>query len=127
MDLSAADRAMVRLYMAGCLHYWDQLPGEWTASSGSVLMRLRSCCGQGARPATRRYGGPRREPAPTPARCMPPPGLARECLAAGATAEQLRGCVRHLVVFAGYGPCLAATLALHMAKLLPEDTPGKVQ
>lgn len=39
---------------------------------------------------------------------------------------QLRGCVRHLVVFAGYGPCLAATLALHKAKLLPEDAPGKV-
>lgn len=27
MDLSAADRAMVRLYMAGCFHHWDQLPG----------------------------------------------------------------------------------------------------
>jgi hypothetical protein len=31
-----------------------------------------------------------------------------------------------LVVFAGYGPCLAATLTLHKAKLLPEDTPAKV-
>lgn len=28
MDLSEQDRAMVRLYMAGCFHYWDQLPGE---------------------------------------------------------------------------------------------------
>jgi hypothetical protein len=27
---------------------------------------------------------------------------------------------------AGYGPCLAATLALQKAKLLPEDTPAKV-
>ncbi len=27
---------------------------------------------------------------------------------------------------AGYGPCLAATFALHKAKLLPEDTPGKI-
>lgn len=70
---------MVRLFMAACFHYWDQLPG-----------------------------------------------LAREYTAAGASAEQLRGCVRHLVVFAGYGPCLAATLALHKAKLLPEDTPAKV-
>ncbi|KAL4457939.1 hypothetical protein ABPG75_012804 [Micractinium tetrahymenae] len=79
MDLSDQDRAMVRLYMAACFHYWDQLPG-----------------------------------------------LAREYMGAGASAEQLRGCVRHLVVFAGYGPCLAATLALHKAKLLPEDTPAKV-
>ena len=39
---------------------------------------------------------------------------------------QLRGCVRHMIVFAGYGPCLAATLGLHKAKLLPEDTPAKV-
>ena len=27
MALSPQDRAMVRLYMAGCFHYWDQLPG----------------------------------------------------------------------------------------------------
>lgn len=52
--------------------------------------------------------------------------LARECYSRGASVAQLRGCVRHLVVFAGYGPCLAATLALHKAKLLPEDAPGKV-
>lgn len=72
------DRALLRLFMAGCFHYWDQLPD-----------------------------------------------LARECYSRGASVAQLRGCVRHLVVFAGYGPCLAATLALHKAKLLPEDAPGK--
>ncbi|KAI3436852.1 hypothetical protein D9Q98_006262 [Chlorella vulgaris] len=79
MDLSPLDRSMVRLYMAGCFHDWDQLPE-----------------------------------------------LAREFYVRGASIEQMRGCVRHMVVFAGYGPCLAATLALHKAKLLPEDTPAKV-
>ena len=62
--------------------------------------------------------------------CAPPhrtpADLARGYTAAGASAAQLRGCLRHLVVFAGYGPCLAATLTLHKAKLLPEDTPAKV-
>lgn len=38
----------------------------------------------------------------------------------------MRGCVRHLIVFAGYGPCLAAMLALHKSGLLAEDTPAKV-
>ena len=28
MDLSEMDRSLLRLYMAGCFHYWDQLPGE---------------------------------------------------------------------------------------------------
>ena len=54
------------------------------------------------------------------------PGLARDVVAEGGSLEELRGCVRHLVVFAGYGPCLAATLALHKAGLLPENTPAKV-
>lgn len=27
MDLSPADRSLVRLYLAGCFHYWEQLPG----------------------------------------------------------------------------------------------------
>jgi len=61
-----------------------------------------------------------------PAARLPPAELAQDCYAAGATIDQVRGCVRHLVVFAGYGPCLAATLALHKARLLPEDTPAKV-
>ncbi|PSC72828.1 4-carboxymuconolactone decarboxylase [Micractinium conductrix] len=78
MDLSGLDRALTRLYMAGCLHFWEQLPG-----------------------------------------------LARDVVAEGGSLEELRGCVRHLVVFAGYGPCLAATLALHKAGLLPENTPAK--
>ena len=46
--------------------------------------------------------------------------------AAGASVAEVRGTVRHLVVIAGYGPCLAATFALHKARLLPEDTPAKV-
>lgn len=78
-SLSPKDRLLVRIYMAGCLHYWDQLPllaQEFYSQAGGTLLELRAC-------------------------------------------------IRHLVVLAGYGPCLAATLTLHKAKLLPEDTPAK--
>ncbi|KAH7619545.1 hypothetical protein Ndes2526B_g06524 [Nannochloris sp. 'desiccata'] len=54
------------------------------------------------------------------------PMLAKRFYAAGGTIEQLRGCLRHLIVLAGYGPCLAAFLTLQKAKLLPENTPGKI-
>lgn len=53
-------------------------------------------------------------------------GLGKNCYTQGCTIQEVRGCVRHLIVVAGYGPCLAATLHLHKAKLLPEETPGKV-
>eukprot|EP00887_Chlorella_sp_A99_P001405 scaffold8.g1405.t1 len=76
--LSDKDRQMARLFMAGCFHYWDQLPDA-----------------------------------------------ARALYAAGASVAEVRGTVRHMVVVAGYGPCLAATLALHKAGLLPEDAPVK--
>ena len=122
MDLSPQDRAMVRLYMAGCFHEWDQLPGG--ARRGAA--------------ATQHGSGARLEvPARLPALLVrlwlihasagSPAELAREYYARGASVAQLRGCVRHMVVFAGYGPCLAATLALHKARLLPEDTPAKVR
>lgn len=78
-SLSQKDRLLVRIYMAGCLHYWDQLP-----------------------PLAQQFYSQ-----------------------AGGTLIELRACIRHLVVLAGYGPCLAATLTLHKAKLLPEDTPAK--
>ena len=131
------DRALLRLYMAGCFHYWDQLPGRrgrrrgraagvWPVAAGRAaparppsglrrdvffLRMLLPCCRLAQHPSTP----------------LLPADLARECYARGASVAQLRGCVRHLVVFAGYGPCLAATLALHKAKLLPEDAPGKVR
>lgn len=53
-------------------------------------------------------------------------GLGKNCYTQGCSIQEVRGCVRHLIVVAGYGPCLAATLHLHKAKLLPEETPGKV-
>jgi alkylhydroperoxidase/carboxymuconolactone decarboxylase family protein YurZ len=52
--------------------------------------------------------------------------VAREFLAAGGAPAALRGALRHLVVLAGYGPCLAATLALQRARVLPPDAPAKV-
>ncbi|CAK0786429.1 hypothetical protein CVIRNUC_009642 [Coccomyxa viridis] len=54
------------------------------------------------------------------------PELGRKCYAEGASLEEIRSCVRHLIVVAGYGPCLAATNHLHAAKLLEGDSPGKV-
>lgn len=54
------------------------------------------------------------------------PPLARQFYAAGGTIEQLRGCLRHIIVLGGYGPCLAANLTLQKAKLLPQDTPAKI-
>lgn len=53
------------------------------------------------------------------------PDLAREFYEKGGSIAELRGCIRHLVVLAGYGPCLAAMLKLQKASLLPEDTPAK--
>ncbi|KAI8108447.1 hypothetical protein M9434_006472 [Picochlorum sp. BPE23] len=44
----------------------------------------------------------------------------------GGSVEEVQGCARHLVVFCGYGPCLAAMTALKKAKAIPHDTPGKV-
>eukprot|EP00884_Botryococcus_braunii_P011455 jgi/Botrbrau1/2030/Bobra.0047s0012.3 len=55
------------------------------------------------------------------------PELARSCYKAGAKVAEVRGCIRHLIVVSGYGPCLAATNHLHAAQLLAEDTPGKIQ
>ncbi|KAK9827381.1 hypothetical protein WJX81_004806 [Elliptochloris bilobata] len=78
-ELDAGEKALARLYIAGCFHQWGALPD-----------------------------------------------LARTCYAAGCSLEQVRGCVRHLIVLAGYGPCLAATNHLHAAKLLPHDTLGKI-
>lgn len=44
----------------------------------------------------------------------------------GGTVEQVQACVRHLVVFSGYGPCLAAMSALKKKGAIPHDTPGKI-
>jgi hypothetical protein len=52
--------------------------------------------------------------------CWLSAGIAREYISAGCTAEELRGCVRHLTVFGGYPSCLAATLALQKAKVSSE-------
>jgi hypothetical protein len=119
MDLSPLDRSMVRLYMAGCFHDWDQLPGAEPALSNfiaAVAVPARLLAAPAALQPLLRL---------TPA-SLHGAELARDFYARGASIEQMRGCVRHMVVFAGYGPCLAATLALHKAKLLPEDTPAKV-
>lgn len=34
-QLSGKERTMVQLYLAGCLHRWDQLPGAWAGGGCS--------------------------------------------------------------------------------------------
>jgi hypothetical protein len=118
MDLSPFDRSMLDLYMAACFHQWDKLPG------GSGYHGTRSACTCSQVPS-RLYLSFLMLP---PVSLLPgcPADLARTFRARGASMAQLRGCMRHLVVFTGYGPCLAATLALQKAGLLTEDTPAKV-
>ncbi|KAL3135667.1 hypothetical protein ABBQ38_006142 [Trebouxia sp. C0009 RCD-2024] len=53
------------------------------------------------------------------------PELGRACYEYGCTVAHIRGCVRHVVVVAGYAPALAATKHLASAQLLPEEVPGK--
>eukprot|EP00890_Picochlorum_soloecismus_P000030 jgi/Picsp_1/1027/NSC_04511-R1_carboxymuconolactone decarboxylase len=54
------------------------------------------------------------------------PAYAEKVQEAGGTCQQIQASVRHLIVFAGYGPCLAAAISLKKAKMIPEDFPGKV-
>eukprot|EP00884_Botryococcus_braunii_P017134 jgi/Botrbrau1/4103/Bobra.152_3s0051.1 len=53
------------------------------------------------------------------------PGLAQSCYDAGSTVAEVRGCIRHMCVLAGYAPALAAAKQLHGAGLLPEEVAGK--
>lgn len=52
--------------------------------------------------------------------------VAKQCYKVGCDVVQIRACIRHVIIFAGYGPCLAATIHLHKAGLIDENTPGKV-
>lgn len=57
------------------------------------------------------------------------PDLADACYSHGATEAEVQGAVRHIIVFAGYAPCLAATITLRTAKKLApsgQHLPGKV-
>jgi alkylhydroperoxidase/carboxymuconolactone decarboxylase family protein YurZ len=53
-------------------------------------------------------------------------GYASYIYAHGGTVEQVQACIRHLVVFSGYGPCLAAMSALKKKGVIPHNTPGKI-
>ena len=53
-------------------------------------------------------------------------GYASYIYAHGGTVEQVQACIRHLVVFSGYGPCLAAMSAMKKKGAIPHDTPGKI-
>mmetsp|Transcript_17255 Transcript_17255/g.37228 ORF Transcript_17255/g.37228 Transcript_17255/m.37228 type:complete len:261 (+) Transcript_17255:298-1080(+) len=54
------------------------------------------------------------------------PDLARAATQLAASPSELSGTVRHLIIFSGYAPCLAATISLRQAGLLEEPVPGKV-
>jgi alkylhydroperoxidase/carboxymuconolactone decarboxylase family protein YurZ len=45
MALGVKDEQLVKLYMAGCLHYWDQLPAiaQGCYAVGATPAELRGC------------------------------------------------------------------------------------
>lgn len=122
--LSGKEQAMVRLYMAGCAHRWEDLPGKRPPPCRRAgLPACRGVCRLPAAaqafllPNTSSARPPAAHPPATQGPALSPhlalqAVLAREYVAAGCCAEELRGCVRHLAVFAGYPLCLAATLTL---------------
>lgn len=54
------------------------------------------------------------------------PDLADSCYRHAAADEEVWGAVRHLIVFAGYAPCLAATITLRQKGMLRGQCPGKI-
>jgi len=78
------DRALVRLFAAACHKRWSDLPG-----GGGRGERA----GRGASPAV----------APTRASLPPSPALAAAATDVGCTSDEIRACVRHLVVWGGGG------------------------
>lgn len=54
------------------------------------------------------------------------PELAEQCKRAGADNAEIWATVRHLIVFAGYAPCLAATIKLRKEGVLTDFAAGKV-
>jgi alkylhydroperoxidase/carboxymuconolactone decarboxylase family protein YurZ len=54
------------------------------------------------------------------------PDLAEACKREGASTAEIWGAIRHLIVFAGYAPCLAATIKLREKNVMEEFSPGKI-
>lgn len=54
------------------------------------------------------------------------PGYASYIYEHGGTVEQVQACIRHLIVFSGYGPCLAAMSVMKKKGAIPFDTAGKI-
>lgn len=77
--LSTKDRHMARLYVAGCFHQWEQLPGREPLHTGALQLCMYDLAYEA-----------------TSVKCSA--DIARELIASGCSAEELRGCVRHLVV-----------------------------
>ena len=43
-ELDAGEKALARLYMAGCFHQWGALPGEPAEPPGQSSLRKHTCC-----------------------------------------------------------------------------------
>ena len=87
---------MVRLYVAGCFHKWEQLPGAWGAGAVALAPPAASrACRAAAQ--LRSVSSAENSNSCWCHRCSAA-DIARELLAAGCSMEELRGCVRHLVV-----------------------------
>ena len=114
-ELDAGEKALARLYMAGCFHQWGALPG---APAGPHRSALANMLPRNAPVLT----NVQCEAIPGPGDCVIKPGvchpfcraaahstatltaarraadLARTCYTNGCTVEQVRGCARHLIV-----------------------------
>ena len=78
MPLSATDKALARLFMAATFHHWDILPGEDIYNNhldiplpNESIVTLKDAFVA---------------------------ELGRKCYAEGASLEEIRSCVRHLIV-----------------------------
>ena len=79
-QLNGKDKALVRLFMASCFHKWELLEGE---------PYDKACAGPTNRGLLRRKAD--RVSAPNA-------DLGKNCYSQGCTIEEVRGCVRHLIV-----------------------------
>ena len=104
MPLSEKDKCLTRLYMAACFHHWDLLAGR-------ALVRIRRCSSESVTVASCHDGAVWRDQASDWSHPELNPSLActaelgQNSYKAGCTIEEVRGCVRHLIVCAAVHRC----------------------
>ena len=123
--LAEGDKALVRLFMTACFHDWEHLPGgPWpglrtppAARRGQGPPQLLRCSREGGRVLPGRLQPGRGQGLRAPPHCVSACRGTR--LLPPAPRSQPDQAWRRV---AGYGPCLAATIHLHNAKV---GAPGR--